>query len=267
MGTTKRRRLIGLLVAVGVVLLGAVPAQAQAQKPSADAKPLDSVTKLTVALLPNVNAAALYLAQAKGYFKAEKLDVNIINGGSLVDSLPLLTTGRVDATYAGASAGFFNQVANGVEVQYVAGAGQSRKGGAASAFIVKTGGPIKTLSDLRGKKVTAPGLTGGISAYYLSELLKQANMTVEDVQLVNTDVPGGLAALKNGAVSAALSSGPVMTEALSSGAFQIIGDMDKVLSIGNGGGYILGPSLLKKNRRAGVAFVRALLKTTRKELQ
>ena len=47
----------------------------------------------------------------------------------------------------------------------------------------------------------------------------------------------------------------------------VLGDMDKVLANGSGGSYVFGPTLLRDNRRAGVAFMRALLKATREDLQ
>ncbi|MCU1373895.1 MAG: nitrate transporter substrate-binding protein [Actinomycetia bacterium] len=238
-----------------------------AKDASTDAKPLETQVKVRFGLLPNVNGAPLYLAQAKGYFEEENLAVEIVNAGTLVDAQPLLATGRLDAVYGGAAAAFFNSLANGGDVKYVAGAGQSPKGGPASAIVALADAGIKDAADLKGKKIGTPGGNAGISAFYVSKLLAQADLTIADVTLVNLGLPDGLAALTNGAVDAAISSGPLLTQALDAGTQVIVGDMDKVLESGNGGGFIFGPTLLKSDRRAGVAVLRALLRATRQDLQ
>jgi NitT/TauT family transport system substrate-binding protein len=239
---------------------------------AADAAPLDQVVKLNVGTSPTLNAAPLFVAQAKGYFADEHLDVTIVPGITGVVAQPQLATGRMDAAYVGASVAFFNGVAGGQDVKFAVGAGQTKLGCtptcAGSGFVVLRDGPIKDVADLKGKKIACNAGAAGTSGFYLSQLLKQADLTLDDVELVDLLLPDGLAALNNGAVAAAIDSGAGMTQHIApSGPYDLVGDMDKVLANGNGGGFIFGSRLIKSNRQAGVAFIRALLKAVRVDLQ
>jgi NitT/TauT family transport system substrate-binding protein len=268
MGKRLAAALLALAVATGVMATGA-GAQTKA---SPDAKPVEGTVKLSIGTSATLNAAPLFIAQAKGYFAKEHLDVSIVSNIVGIVAQPLLATGRMDAAYVGASVAFFNGVAGGHDVKFASGAGQTKIGCkptcAGSGFVVQRNGPIKKLSDLRGKKIAANGGFTGTSGYYLSQLLKQAGMTPDDVRVVDILLPDGLQALNNGAVSAAIDSGVGMTQHISSGGpYDLIGDMDKVLANGNGGGFIFGKSLIKENRRAGVAVIRAMLKAVRVDLK
>ena len=231
------------------------------------AGPLDEPVKVTFGVLPNVNAAPMYVAVAKGYFGEDNLEVEYVNAGTSAEAQPLVATGRLDGLYAGPSAGFFNGLASGQAVKFATGSGQYRPGGAASAYVTLPGSPIQSVADLAGQKVAVPGGIPAVSGFYLAELLEQAGLTVNDVEIVPLSVVDGLAALTNGAVVAAMSSGPQMTAGLADGSQVLVGDMDKVLAEGNSGGFILGPTLLEENRCAGVAFVRGLLRANREDLQ
>lgn len=261
-----KRRIALALVGAGLttaMMAGSV----SAQPVSPDAKPLVSVVKLSVGVVSSVNAAPLYVADAKGYFKAEKIEVSITNIPTVSAVQPLLATGRLDVAYGLPSPGLFNGLATGQDVRLVASAGQPRVGKPNSAAIVLKNGPIKRLQDLRGKSISVAGGIAGASAWYASELLKQANMTVNDVRLVNLSSSDGVAALKNGAVQAVMALGPDLVNALGSGQYSLIGDMYEVLKNGTGGAFIFGSKLIKQDRRAGVAFLRAMLKATRNDLQ
>jgi NitT/TauT family transport system substrate-binding protein len=232
-----------------------------------DAKPLTTPVDLKVGLLPNVSAGALYVAKAKGYFKDENLNVDIQPVAGTQQAQPLLAAGQLDVQLGGVSAAYFNGIANGLDVKLVAGWGEASPGAPSAAIVALKDGPVKTAADLKGKKVALNGGLTSTSAWFLYETLKQANLTVDDVDVQDLGVADGLAALQNGAVQAAISAGPLLTKAIADGSQIIVGDIDKVLADGSGGGVIFGSNVLKHKRQAGVAFIRALLKATRTDLQ
>lgn len=232
-----------------------------------DAQPLTEPVEVTVGVVATINAAPVWVADAKGYFAQEKIKVTVTNIPTVSAVQPLLATGRLDVAYGLPSPGLFNGLATGQDVRLVSSAGQPRKGKPASAAIVLKDGPIKTLEDLRGKSISVAGGIAGASAWYLSELLKQADMTVDDVRLVTLGSADGVAALKNGAVHATMALGPDLVKAMASGEYELIGDMYEVLKNGTGGAFIFGSRLIKDDRQVGAAFLRALLKATREDLQ
>ncbi len=85
---------------------------------------------MTFGVLPNVNAAPMYVAVAKGYFgEDDPFEVEYVNTGTSAEAQPLVATGRLDGLYAGPSAGFFNGLASGQAVKFATGSGQYRPGG------------------------------------------------------------------------------------------------------------------------------------------
>lgn len=75
---------------------------------------------------------------------------------------------------------------------------------------------IKSVKDLKGKRVAGP--KGTILHQLLAAALAAEDMSIKDVQFIQTDIPSGAAALANGSVDAALLAGPAAYNALSSGA-------------------------------------------------
>jgi NitT/TauT family transport system substrate-binding protein len=207
------------------------------------------------------------VAQVKGYFKAENLNVDIQPVAGTQQAQPLLAAGQLDIQLGGVSAAYFNGIANGLDVKLVAGWGEASPGAPSAAIVALKNGTVKTPADLKGKKVSLNGGLSSTSAWFLYETLKQANLTVSDVDVQDLGVPDGLAALQNGAVQAAISAGPLLTKAIADGSQIIVGDIDKVLANGSGGGVIFGTNVLKQKRQAGVAFIRALVKAVRTDLQ
>ncbi|MCF0248481.1 MAG: NrtA/SsuA/CpmA family ABC transporter substrate-binding protein, partial [Synergistes sp.] len=88
---------------------------------------------------------------------------------------------------------------------------------APKAFMLVVRDPaIKSVKDLRGKKVAGP--KGTILHQLLAAALDKEGMSIKDVEFVQMDLPSGANALANGSVSAALLAGPAAYNALNSGA-------------------------------------------------
>lgn len=88
---------------------------------------------------------------------------------------------------------------------------------APKAFMIVVKDPaIKSVDDLRGKKVAGP--KGTILHQLLAAALAERGMTVKDVEFNSMDIPSSAGALSNGSVSAALLAGPAAANALKDGA-------------------------------------------------
>lgn len=247
----------GLLAStVGAGALGAAPNPQGAE-----------LTHVTLSTLPTLNWAPLFVAQARGYFEDEGLEVEITMGGTGQDTQALVANGQLDGAFAGLSAGYFNGVDNGLDVKIVGGGGESTPGDPLSAYVVPKDGPVQSIADLAGQKVAVAGGAGALAGYYLGQLLLQGDLTIDDVDVQNLTFPDGLAALANGAVAAAISSAPLLTDQLASGDYVVLGDMDPVLALGSGGVMMLGPTLVEDDRDTAVALLRALYRASADDLQ
>jgi NitT/TauT family transport system substrate-binding protein len=251
-----------VVVVVGAVLAacgtGGSPAGPSSAEGALDVAPLDAPATVTIGVNPSITALSMYVAQERGYFAAEKLKVEMPPITSSVDAMPLLATGRIDAFVAAPGAGYINNVRNGVDAKYVASFGNPRPGGANSAFVALKGGPITDVASLKGHKVAVVGGKVGVGAFFLSEILGQAHLTLDDVTVVELNMPDGVVALSNGSVDMAYVLGVTARDLLGGGTHILVGDMDAVLAEGTGAGIVYGSRLLGQDSRVGAAFLRAI---------
>ncbi|MGW5121267.1 ABC transporter substrate-binding protein, partial [Streptomyces noursei] len=160
--------------------------------------------------------APLYLADAKGYFKEQGLQVELTKVQAGQDAVPLAGTGKVDAVVAGFSAGLFNGLAQGLKVKIAASMGAST-GDRPSPTALEVARPlldsgkIGKPSDLRGRKIAVSGGAGAAGGYQLAATLKESGLTLKDVTIVNVPIPDMSNALADGAVAAALAPAPFTT--------------------------------------------------------
>lgn len=165
----------------------------------------------------------LFVADAKGYFKDEGIDVNMEAIKSGQDSIALASSGKLDAVLAGFSAGMFNAIDTGLDVKVVGSMGVADGGTEKppSALIVSKklydSGEVKTVADLKGRKIGALGGAGATSAFYVGMALKDAGLSMGDVsfeQLSSPDIP---TAIKTGSIAAAFVSAPFWNLAVDDG--------------------------------------------------
>jgi NitT/TauT family transport system substrate-binding protein len=142
----------------------------------------NGLTHVDVALgfVPSVQSAPFYVAQDKGYYAAEGLDVDF-KYGTIQNLLTLVSQG--DIAFASASGdSLMPQRQQGVAVTYIL-TFWTRNPIGALAIAGNNNPPLKTPADLKGKNVgvSAPNSS---TDFGLKALLKSANLTEDDVHLV-----------------------------------------------------------------------------------
>jgi NitT/TauT family transport system substrate-binding protein len=129
----------------------------------------------------------LYIAVDKGYFKDEKLDVEVITyGGSALTQLPMLARGDQDIAGMVTGPGFFNQYAEGFGVKLIASNVHAKQGWHDTMWVmvrkdVWDTGKIKTLADLKGLTVEL-GPKGSPVYLTSTQAILQAGLKPEDVK-------------------------------------------------------------------------------------
>lgn len=209
----RRLKVLGIAAAAALVMTGC---SSQAPADSTSKAPAElQVVHVGQVVLPIF--APLYVADAKGYFKDEgiKLDLQAVQSGSV--AVPLAASGQLDVVVAGFSAGMFGAISTGLDIKVVGSMGVSDGNTSKSPTDLVVSKNIKSITDLKGKKVGAGGGMGATGAYLLNVALKTAGMTVKDVTVVNIGNPDMPAALANGSIDAGLMSAPFSTNALAAG--------------------------------------------------
>ena len=217
-------------------------------------------TKVRLGYVPVMVFAPVFVAKERGYFEAENLDVELtpVQGGT--DSVIQLAADNFDAAVGGAGAGLFNAAARGVKFTIVASM-HSEQPPVASPLVIsaKRTGEIKTVADLRGKKVSI-NATGAATEYWLAEALKQNGMTLADVQLTTVafrDVP---AALESGSLDAGILGEPLTTINEDKG---VVAVLDEDFINGFVATYLYMGEPLLKQPEAAQGFMRAYLRAMR----
>jgi NitT/TauT family transport system substrate-binding protein len=223
------------------------------------AKPLAEKTKLVVtsATLKGEFLAHVRLALAKGEFAKENLDVELKQVPS-ADSMNLLATGQADVALGAPDAAFFNAVKAGVDAKWVLGnfspVAQSKTG----LWIRDVDGHAGTVADLKGKTIGTVIGSGSVSMYPLVEGFKKAGIAFNDVKFQILPATDLVTSLSNGAIPASWLTDPYWTS--------VDGKPGYTFAIGQPaaeplGGVIYGRNIMESKRAAGVAFVRALIRT------
>jgi hypothetical protein len=147
---------------------------------------------VTVGAASTTSDAPIYIADKKGYFREEGLEVKVTNFRSAADMVAPLATGQLDAGAGSASAGLYNAVSSGIKIKIVADKASSAPGYGATKILVRKDhverGRYKTLADLKGMKfaMNAPGVSNTAT---LNALLKSVDLKYSDVDTVNLPFP------------------------------------------------------------------------------
>jgi NitT/TauT family transport system substrate-binding protein len=120
-----------------------------------------SAEKVTIGHLPLVPSLPTYVAMEKGFFAEQGLDVELVPFQSGTDIVDALIAGRIDADCMSAITGYWFAAQNVPErfqifLVYAAGSNVDNT----MVVVVRKDSPLKSLKDLKGKKVgTFPGAT------------------------------------------------------------------------------------------------------------
>ncbi|MFE9093468.1 ABC transporter substrate-binding protein [Streptomyces sp. NPDC007264] len=125
--------------------------------------------RITVAAVPLADEAALYLAQDRGLFRKEGLDVRIQPVQQSIQALPALAKGQVDLI-AGANYVTFLQAYDKGTLDLRIVAEGARAASHMMDVLVPKDSPIKSVSDLKGKKV-AVNILNNIQSLTLDAIL------------------------------------------------------------------------------------------------
>ena len=145
--------------------------------------------------------AAFHLAQVKGWYRANNLDVDIEDGNGTVTTVQIVGNGQYDAGYAALSAMMVARQ-KGLPVRAIA--TYLRKSDI--GLMVPVDSPIKSPKDLAGKKI---GYTAGsLEAPFIDLFLAAGGLTRDQVGLTNLDGSAKIGNYLAGRLDGAFSSLP-----------------------------------------------------------
>jgi NitT/TauT family transport system substrate-binding protein len=150
-----------------------------------------------------VGYGPLYIAQDKGFFKDEGLDVELIVMEDPKVRFPALAAGQLDVAVTTVDT-MLNYLSDQQSYRYLFALDDSKGGDG-----IVADKDIQSVADLKGKDVAYA--EGSVSQFYLGVLLKQAGLAFGDIQTQNMTAGDAGAAFVAGRVDAAVTWEPWLT--------------------------------------------------------
>lgn len=215
---------------------------------------------ITVAHLPSIDVAPLYIAQEKGYFKEEGLNVKIEVAASGQAATQKMIGGDADIVQSSYVPFLLAHTAGTAELKIVADAVSA----APDTFVLvaKKDGEVKSIEDLEGKRVAVSALKT-ISDTLVMSAMKAKGLDHNNVEFVTMSFPDISSAVAKGRVDAGLVLEPFLTIGAEKHGVTPIGDVaagptkDFPLA-----GYGSLAEFVEQNPKTVAAFQRAMERAT-----
>jgi len=266
------KRGMAMRIPVGAVILGLLASAcaggtsagpSQSAAPSAVTSAVPTPVTLEIGQVGGISDAAIYIAQAKGYFKAEGITLDSQKFASAAQMVAPLGTGELQVGGGATSAGLFNAIGRGVGMFIVADKGNLDPGHGYEAIMVRKelAGVIKGPKDLTGRTVALSALDIGPEVT-LDTYLRTGGLTEKDVHVVTVSFPDMLQALKNGSIDAGVPIEPFVSRITAAGVASILVRDDSVTP-GHQTAVLLFSEKFAKQRDLAVRFMKAYIQGAR----
>jgi len=222
--------------------------------------------KVRVGTIGSTSDAGLYLAEAKGFFKAEGLDVDLTTFDAAAKMIAPLGTGDLDVGSGAASAGLYNAASQKVGIKIVADRGRMAPGYSYQTIMIRKdlidSGKFKSYADLKGLKIAlaAPGVSAGS---VINEAAKKGGIKFTDVERVFLGFPAQVAALGNKALDGSIMVEPFGTQAVDQGSGVRFASSEDVYPSDQISEVFYGEKFAKERKDVALRFMKAYIRALR----
>lgn len=219
----------------------------------------DKAVTIRVAYLPILVCSPFFVAQEKGYFVEQGLEIKpqkFVSSNQMVEAM---LSGNTDALMSLAQSVHVTVEAKQPGEMKVFAANAQNSKEYLSSLVVKSDSSIQDVSELKGKKIGCfPGQTARV---YLSMTLEKHGISQVDVQILEISPASHLQALEAGSIDALLCYEPVTTIGIEKGLVRplIQGAFEKnVIDPWVGGVFTLRTKFVAEHPEAAQRFVHAM---------
>ena len=230
----------------------------------ASAGTAQAADKVKVGINNVVSDVVFHLGLERGIFAAEGLDVELIAFDSGPKMVAPLGAGQIDVGAGASSAGLYNAAARGINIKVVADKGSTPVHYDYMPLMVRKelvdSGKVKTIADLKGMRVGSVG-PGAATNAKMAHLLAKAGLGYKDVNHTYIGYPQQIAAFTTGAIDAAISTEPSVTQAVNNGVavrFVVDGYPNQQVAV-----LLYGGDFIAKRRDVAQRFMNAYVKSAR----
>jgi NitT/TauT family transport system substrate-binding protein len=239
-------------LAIALLAAGCAAARASGLPPKVE-KP-----DLTVAAVPALDSAPLYIAQERHLFADQGLHVKIVPAVSGATTISGLEKGTYDVGVGSYVSFILVDAVDHVKMHILA-AG-SVMAPHAQDLMVLHGSPIHSIQQLKGQRIGV-NVLNNIGTLLISSLLADNLMSPSQVHFVPIPFPNMITALKEHKIAAAFLPEPFATTGEEAIGAQPLADLDTGAVSGLPiSGYVVTQSWMQKYPKTAAAFRRAILK-------
>ncbi len=252
-----KTRSLGAAPLIAMITVLAAGCATAGTAPLTSALPQPEEPDITVAAIPAVDLAGLYIAQDQGLFARQGLHVRIekIPSGQAIIADQL--KGRVDIS-AGSYVAYISAQAAGARFRILAEASTLQPG--TRVLVTTADSAITTVAGLAGKTIGVNG-ANSIGTLLISTLLSGHGISPRKVHIITDQAgfPAMPGQLKDGDWDAAFLAEPYITAAAEAYGEKVLADLDQGAAFDLPvDGYIATQAWALKHPRTAAAFVRAI---------
>jgi NitT/TauT family transport system substrate-binding protein len=241
-----------------------------APAPAAAVQPLSPPVKLRVGSIGLNGEIGMFVAQERGYYQDEGLEVEFVPFRSAAEALPALASGEVAVSGGAPDPSVFNAARRDVGVKLISSLSIINPGDWGAALVIRQdhidSGRYRELSDVKGMNI-AIHILGTTPQLYMERVLARAGLTLDDVQFTIVQIPDQIGALANKAVDAAWAIDPFVTLSEGQGLGKKVATTGEVFPGGVSMIILLSPVVERQQPEAVRRFAVAYLRGARDYIQ
>jgi NitT/TauT family transport system substrate-binding protein len=221
------------------------------------------LTTVTIHNSTQINYAPIFFAEEYGYFEEYGIQLEVLTFNRVTEAVPLLVSGQLDVYAGSISAGLLNIFGQEPYVKAVADRGKVIQDSCTFQAILARkdlydSGMANGPADLEGMSIVAT--SSATRGFHLAGYLAEANLSFEDVTLVDMPTASLFDAFENKAIDFIVIPETTLTRLLKHGNAVIISRAEDVIGPYQSSILAFGPRLLRDDPDLGVRFMAAYLK-------
>lgn len=218
-------------------------------------------------IVNTLSDVGFFVADAKGYFAAEGLEVKLTTFRSSGNMISPLGSGELDVGAGTVTAGIFNANERDIPIRIVADKGRNTAGQSYQSILLRRelvdSGKVKSYADFRGLRAAIPTIGSVGEQSVINEAMKLGGLTYADCEKVYIGIADQIVAFKNGAIDVSVISEPLASISIREGTTTRFAPVGQVYPDQQAAVVYYGAPFATKRPEVARRFMKAYIKGVR----
>lgn len=222
---------------------------------------------VSAGIVNTLSDVGFFVADAKGYFSAEGLEVKLTTFRSSGNMISPLGSGDLDIGAGTVTAGIFNAAERDIPIRIVADKGRNLPEQSYQSILVRRelvdSGKVKTYADFKGLRAAIPTIGSIGEQAVVNEAMKLGGLTYADCEKVYIGIADQIVAFKNGAIDVSVISEPLASITVREGTTTRFAPVGKVYPDQQAAVVYYGAPFTTRRPEVARRFMKAYIKGVR----